>query len=486
MKSKNGKTASEIEISETETPTLTKLIEERRADAEAIAQEVLGPEFDVRQLGPDGVARQLLIHFGDRILMARGDMHNPMSSNNRAFVMNSKRVDGAEVGGTWDESEEAWRTFIHKMRRGVDEAIKQLASSAEKERAKSLRSMARLWRSLCNQHIDKKLPLVTTVFPFARQLLIDREHEYKEPYECSLLRLASPDALVWLGAPNGIVNLVTGEFISDAGEAAQHCIVGSLPDDFDDKAESEFVDKLFAHMDSELKQFLLQSLAYALRGNPQRTFLLLLGPPGGGKTSLFNALDNAFGIYSDAVNEDAFTRKRNNTGGLSPSVVSLIPPVRLALLPEANKAVYSTERLKAISGADTLSWRPLYQPPRKNRVTATVLMAANEIPKLDAADEALMARMRPVPYPQVPDEKRDEKMLSAFEGEHESAVRARQALTALIVKAGIGMKKKPEPPLQVEQEIERVKSELLGDVGIWLTENVVKTTERRNLSSTAI
>ena len=483
--------------------TLAKRVITARNEAEREwAEGQIGPDFDMQEMGPDGVGRQLLRHYGDLILIARERMDDPMNTDVRALIMKCREVDGARVGGTWDGSPRAFNGYVAALRRLICDALLSRARASDKDLSKWFKSLARSWNALCRAYItkdgarDNQFSQVGMLMAYARAVLDEAGHEYKEPYECRHFALDDPAAMVWLGAPNGIVNLRSGVFIQDAAEAAQHFVVGHIPDDYRPELVKLALDcpcddcgacdarRLVAHLDPELQLYVLQALAFALRGNPQRTFLLLYGPKGGGKSSLGNAITQAFGLYVGAVNEDAFTRKRGNMAGLSPSVSALAAPRRIAILAEANSAVFNAERLKTIAGADTLRWRGLHQAERDSRVTATVLMYANDLPRLDAADAALMERMVVVPYESVRAELKRENMLTAFEGGTARAVLARQTLVALIVAAGVGLDGKPARPLQVEQAIEAARQALLGDLGMWLDE-AVKEAPGHNLSTQA-
>ena len=244
-----------------------------------------------------------------------------------------------------------------------------------------------------------------------------------------------------------------------------------LPDAYEPGATHWAVDRLFKHLDADTTAYLLASLAYALRGYPSRLFLVLLGGAGGGKTTLLNALTQSLGVYAGAVNEDAFTRKRGNSQGLSPSMRALIAPRRLAILEEANRVIANTERLKAISGDGTVRWRDLYKSEREDRVTATVLMAANEMPPLDAADSALRERMRVLPYPSIPKGKRDHSMRYIFANDGT----ARQALVAKIVAAAAALgDAPPQVPRVVKDYTDEAIAELIGDAGVWALENLAQ------------
>ena len=404
---------------------------------------------------PLGLAREVLRHYPDKFLIVNAEPQG------RALL--------AHEGGTWIDGDTVFRATLDELGRryleAMDRIVARLPAENKAERA-LYREKIRLWRAATIKYAQpsRKLELEPR---FADAL----DYIEASPMQCPESALA--DNLEWIGAPNGVVNLRTGEHIDDASESRGKLVVGMLPDPFDWSATSPLIGKLFAHVDDVVKRYMLQSLAWSLRGKPSRVFMLLLGPGGGGKSTLAAALQEALGIYASTVSEDAFTKKRN-TSGLAPSISNLIAPKRLAFLPEANKSLYDPERLKAISGADRVTWRPLYRSERTDQVTATVLMAANHLPRLDGTDQALMDRMRVLPYPPVPALERDVDMINAFAGNSEIAIRARQSLIVAIVAAGMGLSEPPTPPPAVIEATQDALNDLIGEAGLWIRENVIE------------
>ena len=98
----------------------------------------------------------------------------------------------------------------------------------------------------------------------------------------------------YLGAPNGVIDLDTGDLLT--GDAARSKLVTrSVPDPYNPNAQHPAVDGLLAHLDDEHRDWILAAVAYALRGNPNRRIYVLEGPPGGGKTTLLNAVRACLG-----------------------------------------------------------------------------------------------------------------------------------------------------------------------------------------------
>ena len=282
----------------------------------------------------------------------------------------------------------------------------------------------------------------------------------------------------YIGAPNGTLNIETGAHEPDPGIARRHLAVGELPDDISLNARHPQVDRLTAHLLPEVEEYFFQELAYSLRGHPDRRVLLLLGETGGGKSTLASAISRALGRdYAATGHEDALTPKKNSSG-LSPSMESHVFPRRVVFVHEGEKIRFAPDRLKTLSGGDLIQWRPMYQDPRVSRVSATLCIVANTLPRIDLLDNALMSRLRVLPYPAIPTDQHEENFLDAF---HDDPT-ARQALIAKIAGAYVG---KPKPPQAVIDASKAAYQEMIGEVGVWLMENLTNAPSHKEGLSTA-
>ena len=212
--------------------------------------------------------------------------------------------------------------------------------------------------------------------------------------------------LRYLGCTNGVVDLHTGELLSPAESRRKLCTFATPHDyrpwsDHPSDACAE-VDRLFAHLPPALVAFWWSALGYALRGRPDRRFYVIIGPPGGGKTTLLNALQAALGELCSAPVESALDAAVSpSSAGLTPEKEAFISPRRLATFSDMAARKLKAGFLKCIAGGDATSWRGLYQPKLiRSFFTTTVLIAANEgkLPKVDLADEAMRDRFIAIEY----------------------------------------------------------------------------------------
>ena len=302
--------------------------------------------------------------------------------------------------------------------------------------------------------------------------------ERGEPPPAGLTECDAPDLnpLGYLGSPSGVVELATGRVLTPA-EGRLKLVTNSLPDPFDPDVEHADVERLTAHLDAELADYLWDAFGYALHGKPARSFLLIIGEAGGGKTTLANAVTASLGPYAGALATGALTPDRSGHGARSatPDMESVMPPRRLAFGPEVEKMNPDTARLKALTGADLQAWRLLYQNLSQSEPTATLVLTGNRTPeRLGLDDPAVVERVRAIPYPALPKADRDSRLLGAFSGGTAGSQRRRQALATKLVRHATSHESgmPPEPPHSVLAAIDAARDAELGAIGIWLRDHV--------------
>ena len=230
---------------------------------------------------------------------------------------------------------------------------------------------------------------------------------------------------------------------------------------YSSQARHPAVDRLTAHLSDAHREWLLSALGYALRGYPDRTLYLLVGPPGGGKSTLLTAVRLALGAYADALAEGALTQRNVNsaTAGLSPEME---PFTRCRVVIDSDlesSATLSTGRLKKLAGGDEMKWRGLHSGfGDTRRVTATMFISLNDdqVPSL-TMDSGLYERLRPLPYPAVPVEQHDPGLRAELEQPE-----AREAMLALLVQYAVKSDRPPAISGAVGDLRERLRRDSVG------------------------
>ena len=290
--------------------------------------------------------------------------------------------------------------------------------------------------------------------------------------------------LRYLGCENGVVDLHTGALLPSA-QARSKLVTRSTGVLYSAHARHPAVDKLTAHLSDAHRDWLLSALGYALRGYPDRTLYLLIGPPGGGKSTLLTAVRLALGQYADALAEGALTQRNVNsaTAGLSPEME---PFTRCRIVIDSDleaSATLSTGRLKKLAGGDEMKWRALHSGfGETKRVSATMFISLNDdqVPGL-AMDSGLYERLRPLPYPAVPADQRDSGLRAQLEQPE-----AKEAMLALLVEYAVKTDRPPAITVPVDELRDRLRRESVG-AGFydWATTVVEETNRPVDKVSTA-
>ena len=310
-------------------------------------------------------------------------------------------------------------------------------------------------------------------------------HDY-DVRECRLSDLNADTR--YLAFADCVVDLDTGARLTGHDGAVALATV-NIPDPYNPDADTNTASNLLAYLPESKRDYLLDSLAFALRGKPSRITMFLFGDANCGKSTIMEAFGHALGPYQGGLATGAIAPSRGgrNAAAASPDFESVVPPVRVSVYAESEDAVYSTARLKALSGGDSIDWRPLYGSPRSNVASATVWMVGNELPRKPiATDQGMRERIRVIDFPTLPAAAVDKKFGEAWQGGDVRSVRNRQATINLILPRAIAMTGPPIPPPDVQAEIAQVLASQRDPLEEWIKSAMVDSSASDVVTTAAL
>ena len=290
----------------------------------------------------------------------------------------------------------------------------------------------------------------------------------------------------YLGAPNGVIDLegehpeypwmpalLTGR---EAREALVTQMVGTeyVPEAY---AWPE-ADALTGHVDEQSSAWIWSAVGFAIRGAPDRRIYLLVGPPGGGKSTLLEAFRLALGEYGGSVAVDTLRRDAPpSSAGLNPEHAPMVE-CRFVALHELDGVRLGTALLKRWAGGEPIAVRKPYQQPEAPRpVTATLFISMNDGETeraLDVANRGLFERVRVLRYPALP------SMDSSFRQRlHEE--RFKQSVLARLMMFARSNASPPDDVPGVAAERERLRRDSVGpELAAWIDAHVEVTGDERD------
>ena len=401
------------------------------------------------QLNAADYAKMFLPRLADRTLIST---HRDMSGRDisEVWLCNSS--------GIWRRPEDELKAEVRKL---IDEriiAVTDDGSMSERAKVQEFKYINRAKSEQIQSIIDN--------FPSVRFTL-----EEEAPDTIKGLTIRSGDELDdntrCLGAPNGVIDLHTGELLTGA-HARRTLTTRMVPYPYDPDATHEDVDKLFSHLAPQEKDWLLSALGFGLKGNPMRRMYFLRGDGGQGKGTVLTAIAACLGPeYCESIPEGALSRKRAASAGLAPELL-FAHHARIAIQSELDRGNLNERIIKAISGGGRgISGRsPHSRSFDDRRSVCTMLISTNPRPNLNFNDRAMYDRVRILPYPMPPeiDEELEERLQRRAQA---------QALLTLLVKYAVNTTTPPKDVSSVRQEREDTKLESMGEVGHWLRDAIL-------------
>ena len=418
-------------------------------------QRSSSPRLDPREpvdVSPGAIAARVIQKFGDELLIVR--LPNRLGRKSRRQTMFST---GFALGpkGIWEAGGDTWNRWLREIAADMrKEVLAAVGSLADTTAIRALNNIQRIRRPGMVQQVRE-------------MLLGELQGLQSEGEPCrnvTVCRAEDLDAKTrYMGADNGVVDLETGKLLPP--EEGRHCLVTvHVPVDFDPQAEHRDVDSLFSHLEPPVRDWFWRVLGYHMRGSPSRRFYMVEGPKGGGKSTLANALSATLGPYCCRP-QDSSLEVPKVSAGLNPEQLKFGPPHRFALFVELAITRTSKEGIKRKTGDDSQTVREPYEEEVEIKITATMFWFCNPgtAPRLRLQDEALAERLRVLPYPEVPEDQRDPRLVSRVETDEDF----KRAFFARLVAAAASeeLGEPPEEPEAVRKATEEKISDEIGEFG---------------------
>lgn len=207
-----------------------------------------------------------------------------------------------------------------------------------------------------------------------------------------------------IGFNNGIYDLRNFEFRDGYPEdyITMNTGIDYIPEDQIKNNRLEEVSRFFDDIlpNSRVKDYCLYVLSTCLFGeNEQQKIYLFTGAGGNGKSILDNIVRNSFGDYHTPINVAYITQKRASSNQASPEVMNLLNK-RVAVFTEPDKGdTLNMGILKALSGQDEITARPLFGKPIKFVNKAKLILMCNDLPVPSSHGQAENRRFRVINFP---------------------------------------------------------------------------------------
>lgn len=218
------------------------------------------------------------------------------------------------------------------------------------------------------------------------------------------LALESPDMLdpdKWcLNTPAGLVDLRNGT-ISE-GKPEQMCTHITSVSPAPGKPEM-WLDALnyWCRGDQALIDYLQQVAGMCCVGELRdEGMVIVYGPGGNGKSTMFNVLSALLGDYACVVRSNVLVERHN---GSEPYGLDVLRGSRMAVMSELDEGVrLSVSTMKSITSRDALQVNPKYAKTFSFIPSHTLILHTNYLPKLGQMDTGTLRRIAVVPFKAEP------------------------------------------------------------------------------------
>lgn len=146
--------------------------------------------------------------------------------------------------------------------------------------------------------------------------------------------------------------------------------------------------------DPEIRHFVHKVMGHLLVGeNPEKLMLFLYGSHDTGKSTMIGAISGALGDYYGTIDMNLFKQK-----DLNPQLIRAVP-LRVTGMSEVDAGVMDAATVKRLTGNDKIVAEAKYSNDIfEGRPQFTTLIACNNPPDINHADEALRERILALPF----------------------------------------------------------------------------------------
>lgn len=203
-------------------------------------------------------------------------------------------------------------------------------------------------------------------------------------------------------AQNGVIDLETGRLLKPSYE--QYLKKGSNVPYAGLLAYSDFWDKHLQRVfcqHQELIEYFEYCIGASVTGlRTNKDIWCAYGPEANnGKSSTFNPILKIIGDYGTTIKVDLLLDETIK-GSKGPDVdMMVIDGLRMGVASEAgDKARFSSEKIKAITGGDEIRARGMFENSRIIQSTTKLWLHTNTIPKISSYDPGFMLRLKVIPF----------------------------------------------------------------------------------------
>lgn len=192
----------------------------------------------------------------------------------------------------------------------------------------------------------------------------------------------------------GVVPVLGNKLVSVNGElmdrVEEHRFTFEVPCDYSDSYDVDYARNYFNTLfcgDGETAQLLIDAIFSILNGYALRHFICMTGKGSNGKSMLIRLMQKMLGHQSHSVKKNIVIQRSENSKLNDEDAV--FEMYRLGFVSECKEGdKFNEERIKAVSGGDTINIEEKNQTPRNIDPIMTLFMACNVVPsfKVDAND----------------------------------------------------------------------------------------------------